>query len=125
MVRVLTPTMEQQMSEQLTLFPVVSDSESVSLTEGVSDAKHKAIQRFLAQGKDSPIAHVNTYSPGRRNTEYYRLSYRVGASTKHIHIPGGSTTARLAQYRAKELLGMINRGAELEELVSAIVDWKK
>ena len=101
---VLTPTMEQDKMTQLTLFPVASD------------AKHQAIQRFLTRGKDSPIAHVNTYSPGRRKTEYYRLSYRCGGGMKHVHIPGGSTIANLAQYRAKELLKMITRGAELNEL---------
>ncbi|MEL6580038.1 MAG: hypothetical protein AAFQ14_09815 [Cyanobacteria bacterium J06621_12] len=49
----------------------------------------------------------------------------MGTRTRHIHIPGGSTKASLAQYRAKKLLKMISRGAELEELVSAIADWKK
>ena len=121
----LTPPLEQEMNEQLSLFDAVSDTESLSLTDSVSDAKHKAIQRFLTHGKDSPIASVNTYSPGRRNAEYYRLSYRLGNRTKHVHIPGGSTKAKLAQYRAKELLKMISRGADLEELLAQIADWRK
>ena len=122
---VLILPMESKMPEQLSLFPVVSDIDSLSLTEDVSDAKRKAIQRFLNNGKDSPIAHINTYSPGRRQAEYYRLSYRVGNRTKHVHIPGGSTRANLAQIRAKKLLTMIARGADLEELLAIITDWCK
>jgi len=130
------------MSKQLSLFPAASDSDRLSLADNASDTnrsiahgeetspcldlKTKALQRFLYHGKDSPIAHVNTYSPGRRSTEYYRLSYRIpGNRMKHKHIPGGSTTAELAQYRAKKLLAMVNRGAELVELLAAIEDWRK
>ena len=121
----LTPPLEQEMNEQLSLFDAVSDTDSLSLTDSVSDAKHKAIQRFLTHGKDSPIASVNTYSPGRRNAIYYRLSYRLGNRTKHLHIPGGSTKAKLAQYRSRELLKMIARGADLEELLAQVADWRK
>ena len=113
------------MDEQLSLFPDASDNKSVSLAENDSDAKSKAIQRFLTQGHDSPIAHVNTYSPGRRQAEYYRLSFRVGTRMKHVHIPGGSTSANLAQVRVKRLLTMINFGADLEELLAAIADWRR
>jgi len=113
------------MFEQLSLFPDASDINSVSLADNASDAKSKAIQRFLNNGKDAPIAHVNTYSPGKRQAEYYRLSYRVGTRMKHKHIPGGSTIANLAQVRAKKLLMMIDRGAELVELLAAIEDWRR
>ena len=113
------------MSEQLSLFPAASDNQPPSLANNDSDAKRKAIQRFLNNGKDSPIAHVNTYSPSRRQTKYYRLSFRVDTRMKHIHIPGGSIKAKLAQYRARELMTMIDRGAELPELLAAIQDWRK
>jgi hypothetical protein len=59
------------------------------------------------------------YSPGRRSTEYYRLSYRYGRTVKHIHIKGGSVIAELATYRAKQLQGLIDRGAELAEVLAA------
>lgn len=80
---------------------------------------------IIFDGKDFPIAHVNTYSPGRRQTKYYRLSYRLESRMKHVHIPGGSVLAELAQARARTLLNMIARGAELEELLAAIADWRK
>ncbi len=108
------------MNEQLCLFELGSDKKSVSLPENGSDAKRQAIQRFLDTGKREPTACVNTYSPGRRDTEYFRLSYRVGRKKKHIHIPGGSTIAPRARYRAKKLQEMIDRGAELEELIAAV-----
>ncbi|MDJ0595986.1 MAG: hypothetical protein QNJ72_39395 [Pleurocapsa sp. MO_226.B13] len=108
------------MNEQLCLFELGSDKKSVSLPENGSDAKRQAIQRFLDTGKRQPIACVNTYSPGRRDTEYFRLSYRVGRKKKHIHIPGGSTIAELARYRAKKLQELIERGAELEEIIAMV-----
>jgi hypothetical protein len=108
--------------EQLCLFETVSDSDRVSLTENVSDAqsaKRKAIERYLGQQKEN-IACVNIYSPGRRSTEYYRLSYRFGRSVRHVHIKGGSTLAELATYRANRLRELIDRGAELAEILAMV-----
>ncbi len=100
----------------------VSDR-NVSITENVSDArtaKQQAIQRYLDNAAKEPIACITKYSPGKRKTEYFRLSYRQGRKVKHIHIPGGSTTSKLAQYRATKLQEMIERGAELGELIAAV-----
>jgi hypothetical protein len=96
------------MSEQLTILTV--------------DSEHKqaAIQRFLDRGEKEPTASVNTYSPGKRKSEYYRLSYRQGRKMKHIHLRGGSTLAELATYRANKLQAMIDRGAELAEVIAAV-----
>ncbi len=109
------------MSKQLSLFDAVSDSDRVSITKNVSDAKKQAIQRYLDSGEKDYQCCVTKYSPGRRSTEYYRLSYRISKRRiKHIHICGGSIIAELAQYRAKKLQAMIDRGAELEEVIAAV-----
>ncbi|MEY2833399.1 MAG: hypothetical protein RLZZ574_2658 [Cyanobacteriota bacterium] len=108
------------MSEQLSVFQVCSDSDPVSLQNTRSDAKSQAIQRFLNQRKSEPSICVNTYSPGRRATEYYRLSYQWHGKKKHVHIKGGSTIAELATYRAQKLQGLIDRGAELAEVIAAV-----
>lgn len=108
------------MSEQLSLFSTVSDSKSVSLTNSVSERKQQAIQRFLDSGKKEHEVCVNTYSPGKRRREYFRLSYRIGRKVKHVHIPGGSTIAELARYRAKQLQQLIERGAELAEILAMV-----
>lgn len=113
------------MSEQLTIYSVlgdVSDSDRVSLTDSVSERKKAAIDRFLNRAEKDPIACVNTYSPGGRNRQYYRLSYRQTRTrkVKHIHIKGGSTIAELATYRAKKLQELIDRGAELAEVIAAV-----
>ena len=101
------------------------DSESVSISFSDSDAKtakQQALQRYLDNGKE-PIACVNVYSPGKRNTKYFRLSYRAGKKMKHTHIRGGSTISELAIYRAKKLQSMIDRGAELAEVIAAVQDF--
>jgi hypothetical protein len=108
------------MFEQLTILTVDSDSDPVSLSISDSERKHAAIQRFLDRGEKEPTASVNTYSPGKRKSEYYRLSYRVGKKMKHIHLRGGSTIAELATYRARKLQAMIDRGAELAEVIAAV-----
>ncbi len=107
------------MSKQLTIFNAVSDTKSVSLTDPVSDAKRRAISRFLARAKDHEAC-VNKYSPGGRKTKYFRLSIRQGKKIKHFHICGGNVHSKLAQYRAKQLQAMIDRGAELGEIIAAV-----
>ena len=111
------------MSRQLSLFSD-SDTKSVSLSKSDSERKHQAIQRFLDSGKLETVACVNTYSPGRRTTEYFRLSYRVGRKMKHLHIPGGSTIAELARYRARKLTELIDRGAELAEVLALVKTYR-
>ena len=108
------------MNEQLSLFDTVSDTNSVSLTKSVSEHKRQAIQRFLDSGKKEHEVCVNRYSPGKRKTEYFRLSYRIGRKVKHLHIPGGNIYSNLAQYRAGELQQLIDRGCELEEAIAMV-----
>lgn len=112
------------MTEQLRLFDAVSDTDSVSLTDSVSEHKQQAIQRYLDRGVKENDVCVNQYYPGKRATKYFRLSYRQGRKVKHIHIPGGNTRAKLAQYRAKKLQEMINRGAELAEVIAAVQTYR-
>ena len=123
------------MSEQFSLFKPerdsgsaslidpISDTESASLMNPISDSQTQALQRLREKGKD-PIVCVNTYSPGKRKREYYRLSYFQDGKTKHLHIPGGNTRAKLAQYRAKKLQELIDRGAELEEIIAAVETYR-
>jgi hypothetical protein len=108
------------MNRQLTIYDNlgVSDSDHLSLTDSVSDAKRQAIQRFLSRGEKETQACVNTYYPGRRATSYYRLSYRQKKKIKHIHIKGGNTGTQLATYRADQLRQLIDRGADLEEVLA-------
>jgi hypothetical protein len=108
------------MLEQLTIPGFCSDSDPVSLQNTRSDRKKQAIERYLRQGKKEPSISVNKYSPGKRKTEYYRVSYQLGNRKKHIHLRGGSTIAELANYRASVLQAMIDRGAELSEVLAAV-----
>lgn len=115
------------MSEQLSLFSTVEDNKPVSSTEVVEDRKnlkHKAIQRFLNSTSNDPQASVGTYSPNGRKTEYYRLLYRIGKKVKAVHIPGGNVNSKLATHRVKLLQQMIDRGADLGELLAAITDYR-
>jgi hypothetical protein len=115
------------MNNQLSIYDMlpVSDSEHVSLTDSVSERKHAAIQRFLNRGEKETQACVTKYSPGRRKSEYYRLSYRDGRKIHHIHIKGGSTIAELANYRAVKLQELIDRGADLEEVIAQARDFNR
>lgn len=108
------------MRKQLTIFDACSDNDHLSLQNARSDAKRQAIERYLRQGKQEPSISVNRYSPGKRKTEYYRVSYQLGDRKKHIHLRGGSTLAQLANYRANQLQTMIDRGAELSEVLAAV-----
>jgi hypothetical protein len=112
------------MSEQLRLFEAASDTNLVSIAHNDSEHKRKAIQRYLDRGEKENDCYVNQYYPGKRATKYFRLSYRQGKKMKHIHIPGGNTLAELAQYRAKKLQEMINRGAELGEVIAAVKTYR-
>lgn len=99
--------------------PFVSETDQNSLTKTVSEKKQEAIQRYLNHAERETIACVGEYSPGKSNRKYFRLSYRNGRRIKHIHIRGGSTISELAKYRAEKLQEMIDRGAELEEIIAA------
>lgn len=108
------------MNKQLTIFEVCSDAASMSLQKYRSDAKRQAIQRFLNNGKLDPSVCVNAYSPGRRTTKYFRLSFQWNGKKKHIHIKGGSTISDLARYRADQLQQLIDRGAALDEVLAMV-----
>ena len=104
----------------------VPDQDLVSGTNSVPDRKtlkQQALERYLERANKDPVPHIETYSPGRRNTEYYRLTYRLGKKVKRIHIKGGSTISKLAQYRAKKLQSMIDRGAELAEIIAQLTEF--
>lgn len=115
------------MNKQLNLFSddrFDSEQNSCSIAEIDSElktAKFRAIQRFLDNGEKEAIACVNRYKAGNRNNfYYYRLSYRQRRKMKHIHIPGGNTHSDLANYRAKKLQELIDRGAELGEIIAMV-----
>lgn len=111
--------------KQLTIFDIEQDSCSIAdIDSELKTAKFRAIQRYLNRGKRETIAVVNKYKAGNRhNYHYFRLSYRVGSKMRHIHINGGNTLAELAQYRARKIQQMIDRGAALEEVIAATKDF--
>ena len=82
--------------------------------------RQRAINRYLGGSKRNIEYSVNTYKPGKKKNQYFRLSWREGNRMKHLHIPGGSTTSELALYRANSIKAMIDRGADLGEAIAAI-----
>ena len=101
---------------QLTL--PLFDVEKVSVTSRVTDAQIKILQRFC--GYRDVVPFVETYSPSRRKTEYYRLSWRDGKRIKHLHIRGGNVYSQLAIKRAEQIRQMCNRNLPLEEIIAAV-----
>ena len=115
------------MNKQLTIFDAVGDSDHVSPTNELGDTKKQAIERYLARAEtkqmsktEEPGISIEEYCPNGRKTKYFRLKYRIGKRTITPHIPGGNIHAKLAQYRAKELQKMIDRGASLGEIIAAV-----
>jgi len=111
------------MSEQLTIFDALGDSDLVSPRNPVGDTKNQALQRYLNHRKIDPKPLVNKYSPNGRKTKYFRLDYWVRGKKKSIHIKGGNCSARLANYRANRLQGLIDRGADLSEVLEQLADF--
>lgn len=111
------------MSEQFSIDGLVADTKNVSATTPVADAKKQAIQAYLDKTSHEPTASVGTYSPSGRKIECYRLLYRVGEKVKSIHIRGGNTKSKLAQYRAWKIRRAIDSGASLEELITAVTNF--
>ena len=91
----------------------------------LGDAKKQAIQRYLERTKPETSCSVEKYSPNGRKTEYFRLKFRQGRKTNTVHIKGGNISARLANYRANRLQGMIERGAELTEVLEQLADFNE
>ena len=97
----------------------VPDQQKVSGADVAPDAKIAALQRFCARDREN-IPYVEKYSPNRRKQKYYRLSWRERKKMKHLHVPGGNVNAILAQYRAGKLRQLINRGADLDEVIAQV-----
>lgn len=115
------------MPKQLTIYDAleaVGDTDHVSPTNELGDTKKQSIERFLARAKPEVAVCIKKYKPNGRKTEYYRLDYRVKKRVKSIHIPGGNIHANLTQYRVKELQAMIDRGADLGEIIAAVEDYR-
>ena len=116
------------MHEQLKLFSV-EDSHFLSSVRSVSDTELKAsltnsqtiVNKEIERVSDRS-ASINKYSPGKRKTEYFRLSYRNGSKIKHIHIRGGNVNSALVQNRIFKLQNMINQGASIGELLRVIAN---
>lgn len=113
----------KNMNEQITLFDPLGDTESVSPRTTRGDTKKRAIQKYLNEGKIDPKPLVNRYTPNGRKTQYFRLDYWLPSGKKSIHIKGGNTSAKLANYRAKKLQKLIDRGAELLEVLEQLADF--
>ncbi len=101
-------------------FEETSNDVSSSITESVIDQKRAIIQRYLDRAATEAQCSVNEYQKSRSQRKYFRLSWREGKKTKHLHIPGGNVNAILAQYRARRLREMIARGAELGEVIAQV-----
>ena len=104
---------------QLSLFTEDNPRKILSLATA-SDTKKSANHNF--QKNTQPT--INTYCPGKRNVKYYRLSYRSGTKTKHIHIPGGNINSKLVQWRARKIQGMIDHGVSLTTIITVILNYK-
>jgi hypothetical protein len=63
---------------------------------------------------------LGTYSPYGVRQKYFRLSYKLGKKTKHIHICGGSITNPLAQFRAKKIQRLIDKGSDRAEIIAMV-----
>lgn len=120
------------MHEQLKLFSVEDDYFlSASSVRSVSDTELKAsltnsqtVANKEIERVSDRSASINKYSPGKRKTEYFRLSYRNGSKIKHVHIRGGNVSSALARNRVKQLTNMINRGASIQELIRLIANYR-
>ena len=97
--------------------PIVSDH----LTEIVSDTDLKINPELIQpEPQEPPPGTVNLYFPGRRNTPYYRFSYRNGRRTKHVHIRGGNYANPEARANADTIRAMVNRRAALDQILAQI-----
>ena len=123
------------MHNQLQLF-IVEDTFTLSSTFNFPPIK----------SDKSSKASIGTYSPNGRKTKYYRLCYRTShcraasrrfewsadhskadcsqTKVRCIHIPGGNIHSQLAKERAEKLQAMIDRGADLSELLNTISEFR-
>ena len=78
--------------EQLSLGLGVIENENGSITTSVIEPKIEAIQRFLGRAAKDAECSVNTYKSSKCDRHYYRLSWRMGRKTKHLHHQGAIHT---------------------------------
>ena len=109
--------------EQLEIFEPPQSELDVSdhLVEIVSDTEPKIKPELIQpEPKEPPPGAVNLYFPGKRNTPYYRFSYRRGRRTKHKHIRGGNYANSKAQANADTIRDMVKRRVALGEILAQI-----
>jgi len=115
------------MNQQLTIFDVLGvdiEPKKSSISTSDIEPKSQALYRFLGQAAKKVECSVNEYESSKCPKRFYfRVSWRQG-KMKHLHIPGGSTLSQLAQYRAAKLREMIERGAELGEIIAAVETYR-
>lgn len=59
----------------------------------------------------------------RGKNNYFRFSYRDRGKMRHVHIPGGNTSSRLAQQRWEEIRQMVQEGKSPHYIVAVIKSW--
>lgn len=101
-------------------FEETSNDVSWSISNSDIDQKRAIIQRYLDRAATEAQCSVNEYQKSRSKKKYFRVSWRDGKKMKHLHVPGGNVNAILAQYRARQLREMIDRGAALGEVVAQV-----
>ncbi len=104
--------------KQLTLFgDDVIEQKSSSITSVIEPKKY-IHPNF--NGITKPV--LGTYKA--KQETYYRVSYKEGTRTKHIHVPGGNIRSDLVQYRAQKIQGMIDRGNSVSKIITLINSYK-
>ena len=102
-------------------FPKSESSLDERFSDAVSDSPIKINPELLQEAKlTPPPGNVNQYYPGRRDTAYYRFSYRLGRRVKHVHIRGGNSCSQAGQANAQQIREMIARGYSLAEILKTI-----
>lgn len=70
--------------------------------------------------QESRYSHwIENYAPPNRKTTYYRYCYRdrTTGKKKHLHIPGGGSKSRLANYRKELICEAIALGKSPQEII--------
>ena len=94
------------------------------LAEVVSDTQIEIKPELFPQEPSKrPPGNVNEYYPGRRDTAYYRFSYRDSTRVKHKHIRGGNIHSQEGQANAQKIREMIARGCSLSEILKTIASF--
>ena len=113
-------------SNQLELFDFAEDEYAIDphYCDAVSDTSIEIKPELLQRVEPKPPpGNVNKYYPGRRDTAYYRFSYRDGKRVKHKHIRGGNTCSKEGQANAQMIREMIARKCSLGEILTTIASF--